>query len=348
MKNIVINRIIVMLVILMSITSCENNDDLIVANSDATTGAPVFSVNNLQLDNANEDEEVLTITFQEPDFGFNAGSISYQLLFDLEEGNFSSPEIVSVTNGFAITFTTAQLNQVLINLGAEPEEETEVFVKVETVLSNDTSWFSDVESIMVTPYMSALDLSSRWGLVGSATINGWDGPDMPFYQSTDSNEPAGTFVAYVDLIDGAIKIRADNDWTINYGDNEPDTTLESGGNDILVSAGTYKILFNENSLEYSIEPYSWGLVGDATVNGWDGPDMPLTYNPLFDNWTAEVTLQNGNLKIRFNNDWEINYGDTENDGILEPGTLNNNIPITAGNYTVTFNPTTLEYGLKQN
>ncbi|GAA0722079.1 hypothetical protein GCM10009430_24120 [Aquimarina litoralis] len=347
MKNIKF-IIIVVLIGSLGMISCENNDDLITVSPNASTGIATFSTSNITLDRANESTEVLTITFQEPEFGYNAGSIGYQLLFDLQDGDFSSPEISTVTNGFSKTFTTAELNQILINLGAVPEEVTDLFIVVETVLSTDTSWFSERNSLTVTPYLSALDLSSRWGLVGTATINGWDGPDMPFYQSTDENEPAGTFVTYVDLLDGAIKIRADNDWAVNYGDNESDNLLDFGGNDIVIAAGSYKILFNENSLVYSIEPYSWGLVGDATTNGWDGPDMPLTYDPLFDNWKAEVELLDGNLKFRFNNDWDINYGDAESDGILEPGTLNNNIPVTAGNYIITFNPITLEYTLKQN
>ena len=341
-------KIGISIITFISIISCENNDDLITISPTASTGIPVFSTNNITLDRNAENEEVLTITFSEPDFGYNAGSIGYQLLFDVVDGDFSSAQIRAVENTFSETLTTAELNQILINLGANPEETTALFVKIETVLSSDTSWFSEQSSLNVTPYLSALDLSSRWGLVGSATVNGWDGPDMPFYQSTDNSEPEGSFVAYVDLIDGAIKIRADNAWTTNYGDNEPNTTLESGGNDIMISAGAYKIVFNENSLNYSIESYSWGLVGDATINGWDGPDMPLTYDPLFDNWKAEVTLSDGNIKVRFNNEWEINYGDVDNDGVLEPGTLNNNIPVTAGNYLITFNPNTLEYSLKQN
>ncbi|WP_298539565.1 SusE domain-containing protein [uncultured Aquimarina sp.] len=346
--KIIYNRIVIILIASLFAISCEDNDDLITISSTASTGNAILSTNSIVLDRNNVDEEVLAITFQEPDFGYNSGSIGYQLLFDLVDGDFGSPQIKAVGNNFSTTFTTSELNQILINLGANPGTATELSVKIETVLSVDTSWFSEASNLTVTPYASALDLSSRWGLVGSATINGWDGPDMPFYQSTDENDPEDTFVAYVNLTDGAIKIRADNDWAINYGDNEPDTTLESGGNDIIITAGTYKIVFNENSLNYSVEPYSWGLVGTATINGLDGPDMPLMYDPLFDNWKAEVTLVDGSMKIRFNNLWDINYGDVDNDGVLELGTLSNNIPVDAGNYLITFNPKTLAYSLKQN
>ncbi|MBQ4819589.1 SusE domain-containing protein [Aquimarina sp. MMG016] len=347
MKNIY-NNIVIVLIASIFIVSCEDNDDLITLSPTASTGVANFSVNSIVLDRNNEDAEVLTITFQEPDLGYSAGSIGYQLLFDLADGDFSAPQIQAVTSGFSTTFTAAELNQILINLGANPGAAIELLVKIETVLSSDTSLFSEQSSLQVTPYASTLDLSSRWGLVGDATINGWDGPDMPFYQSTDGSLPAGTFVAYVTLTDGFIKVRADNDWTINYGDVDDDGVLEPGtlNNNIAISAGTYKILFNENSLSYSVAPYSWGLVGDATINGWDGPDMPLTYDPLFDNWQADVTLVQGNMKIRFNNDWAINYGDVDNDGVLEPGTLNNNIAVNPGTYIITFNPITLEYSIK--
>ena len=63
-----------------------------------------------------------------------------------------------------------------------------------------------------------------------------------------------------------------------------------------------------------MEPFSWGLVGDATSNGWDGPDFKLNYNSFGDDWRTVVTLNDGFVKFRFNNDWTLNYGDSGLDG----------------------------------
>ena len=56
--------------------------------------------------------------------------------------------------------------------------------------------------------------ASKWGLVGSATANGWDGPDMIMYESG-----ADQYGIYAQLVAGEIKFRFDNDWGVNLGDN---------------------------------------------------------------------------------------------------------------------------------
>ena len=340
--KIILKNLWILCLSLVLFTSCDDDSDLAQISSTASTGVANFSTTTLVLDKDNKEGDALTINFNEPELGVASGK-SYQILFDLVGGDFSGAEVKSVETGTSATFKTEEVNQILINLGAEPGVATEIIVKIETILSSDTSMFSEVSSINITPYAAELDLSSKWGLVGDATTNGWDGPDMPFYQTTDKSLDAGTFVAYVTLTDGEIKIRADNDWTVNYGG--ADGTLEAGGSNIVVTAGTYKIVFNENDLTYTIEQYSWGVVGDATVNGWDGPDMPFSYDPLFDNWVANVTLLDGEIKIRQNNDWTVNYGDAELDGILDTES-DNNIAVSAGDYSITFNPTTLEYSIK--
>ena len=76
-----------------------------------------------------------------------------------------------------------------------------------------------------------------------------------------------------------------------------------------VSAGTYKIEVNFSSMTYTMEAYSWGLVGSATPNQWNGPDLMLRYNSYQDDWRTVVTLGEGEVKFRFNNDWGLNYGD---------------------------------------
>ena len=78
-----------------------------------------------------------------------------------------------------------------------------------------------------------------WGLVGSATKNGWDGPDDKF--SIDFSKEGVWVLNNVTLKDGEIKFRANDDWGLNYGDDGADGTLESGGANIAVTAGTYDI-----------------------------------------------------------------------------------------------------------
>ena len=97
--------------------------------------------------------------------------------------------------------------------------------------------------------------------------------------------------------------------------------------------------FNLNTLEYSLEAMDvWGLVGSATANGWDGPDQKFVPDFGINEgyyYIHGAVLLDGEVKVRQNDAWGVNYGDTGNDGSLE---LNgDNIPVTAGTYNITVN-----------
>ena len=75
-------------------------------------------------------------------------------------------------------------------------------------------------------------------MVGSG-FNDW-GNAGDDYSLTEVNP--GIWVAdNVELIDGEIKFRVNEAWDINYGDTGADETLDAGGDNIAVTAGTYLI-----------------------------------------------------------------------------------------------------------
>jgi hypothetical protein len=87
---------------------------------------------------------------------------------------------------------------------------------------------------------------------------------------------------------------------------------------------------------------SIGIIGDSTPGGWDS-DTDLTQdatNPFL--WTGTFTLTDGEAKFRQDNDWGTNWGATAFPS--GSGTQDGpNIPITAGEYDVTFNSCTGAY-----
>lgn len=332
------NKYIFLLCGLVLFSACDDKEYTYL-NSDANTTLSL-SASSLVLTEDQAADQVLTASWTEPDFGFDAAP-SYKLMLDVAGNNFSNPQAFSIGSNYQKAFTGQELNGKLLSLGLLPDEQATVEFRVETTLSTYEKTYSDAVTLTATPYSSVLDLSTTWGVVGSATPNGWDGPDLPFYQTAS----AGVYVAYVTLVDGEIKFRENNDWTNNYGDDGADGTLEAGAANIVVTAGTYKITFNTNDLTYTIESYSWGIVGSATPNAWDGPDLMFEYDPSSDQWRALVTLADGEIKFRQNNDWGINYGDDGADGTLE---LNGaNIAVSSGNYLVTFNTNDLTYTIEE-
>ncbi|MFB9055528.1 SusE domain-containing protein [Mariniflexile ostreae] len=338
MKNMV-SKVLSIMLVTLALYSCTTDDTDTVLNDTASTEL-TLSETDIVLLKENEGATALTLTWTAPDYGYNAIP-KYHVYVDVAGNNFQNAVKREAGNVLEYSVSTEGLNTILQTLEIDPNTETVLDVKVEGVIGTSViATISNIIGITVTGYASILDLTTAWGLAGSATVNGWDGPDMPFYKTNEAN----IFDAYVILIDGELKIRENNSWDLNYGDTGADGTLEEGGDNITVTAGTYKVTFNAGTLTYKIEPFTWGLIGDATPNGWDGPDTPLTYDPTSDQWRAVVALTAGEMKFRKNNDWSFNYGDTGNDGALDDG--GDNIPVAPGKYLVTLNLNELTYTLE--
>ena len=335
----ILYKFIFLLALPFFLGACADDENYVILDSNASVTSSA-SVTDVALLKDNLGQTALTITWSEPDFGANTQKPSYQILIDKSTGDFSTVSATTTTKELQKAFEVEELNKILVGMELVPDVAATIQFKIIATIGQKNI-ISNIITVDVTPYADKLDLSSAWGLVGDATPNGWDGPDVPFYKTSTPNE----FVAYTTLVNGAIKVRKDNDWAVNYGDATLDGVLDTDNdNNIAITAGTYKVTFNAVTLAYSIETFSWGLVGSATPNGWDGPDLNLDYDSNTDTWKAIVTLVDGDLKVRQSNKWDINYGDATLDGVLD-GENDNNIAVTAGNYLISVDFKTLEYTL---
>lgn len=351
MKN--FNKIFLLGLALVLAWGCKKVEDIVVLSPNAKLVATVSASNIVLLkDNANLD--AITVSWTTPDFGFQAAP-SYSVLVDKKGGDFSKAAIVSVGSELKKVFKVAELNGILIGMGIVPGAAGDLDIKVQSLVGSSTILSSTINALKVTSYSEKLDLTSPWGVVGDATANGWNGPDMPMYRS----DVANTLVAYVTLNDGQIKFRRYNDWGVNLGSSgsvEPDPaaagTLALNGKNLGVKKGMYKITVDTTGLKYKVEAFSWGVVGDATTNGWNGPDMPLMYDATVDLWRGVLTLNDGQIKFRQNNDWAVNYGSTgsvEPDPIVASGGLSaggKNFGVKKGTYLVTLDLKKLKYTFK--
>ncbi|MAT55495.1 MAG: hypothetical protein CMN32_13545 [Saprospirales bacterium] len=92
---------------------------------------------------------------------------------------------------------------------------------------------------------------TQWGLIGSATANGWDSDQNMTYDPAE-----GAWVITTSLVAGEVKFRANDDWALNYGDSGADAILERDGDNIAIpSDGTYtiKLYLDKPDYTYSIE-----------------------------------------------------------------------------------------------
>lgn len=334
-----LNILLVLIVAVLGFNSCEKDELVFTAQEPSGT----FSFTNTFLD-----QYILT-TATSSNIGerFTWNSVSFDtptaVSYDLEgsiSSDFSTISLTKSTSGNDIAVTIGNLLAMAAEAGLDNDPNTEnpdtgmVYFRLRAYAGNNAiETISTVQSLtLVLPEIvnpgNGFSIST-WGVVGSGYNNWGAFADAPFYTTSTS----GVLAVYVTLVTGEIKFRENNDWTVNLGDNGADGTLEQDGSNIAVTAGTYKITFNTNDNIYSIEPYSWGVVGSG-YNDWGsgGPDAKFYYDYTTDTFKVGVRLVNGEIKFRFNNDWGLNYGDDGADGTLEQDGAN--IPVTAGHYVI--------------
>ena len=132
---------------------------------------------------------------------------------------------------------------------------------------------------------------SDWGLVGSATSNGWDGPDMEMYETGEN-----LYELYASLTANELKFRFNEDWGVNYGDNDTDNSLESGGANIPVSVeGVYHVILNLDTNTYSLTLMPTTIIQHADLRGMfytDGQNLEIEEIPSFNDGYAVTKFKN--------------------------------------------------------
>ncbi|MBU2927772.1 SusE domain-containing protein [Winogradskyella psychrotolerans] len=341
MKN-KIKTLAIFFTLLLSFSSCETDDDL------TFVAAPQgdFEFNNTFLSDYVLPAESTTnsnigaiFSFNEADFDVQT-NVSYELQSSIL-GDFTDATMVSAlsnaNNQIEVSIGTLKTlaeeygivapNSGVLNFRVraypgDTSSTTEMFTSVQqlnvTLLEETTGGGSDIEP-------------ATWGVVGSG-YNDWGsaGSDGQFYTTTE----ADVYVAYVTLIDGEIKFRENNDWASDLGDNDADGTVEAGGANITVTAGTYKITLNTAAATYTMEEFSWGVVGDA-YNDWGAtPDAKFYYDYTTDMFKVDVKLLDGEMKFRLNNAWDTSFP-------------NDNITVAAGHYSISINLTDNTYTMEE-
>lgn len=123
----------------------------------------------------------------------------------------------------------------------------------------------------------------------------------------------------------------------NYGDGGGGTLDDDpGAANMSSTQGYYLLRANANDLTYTALATEWGIIGDATPNGWTD-ETALTYDPTLQKWIGAYALTAGEVKFRSNHSWDApnpNYGSDDGDGTLDEGGAN--IAVSeAGEYAVT-------------
>lgn len=120
----------------------------------------------------------------------------------------------------------------------------------------------------------------------------------------------------------------------DYGDGGEEGVLAVGGGNLKAEeTGYYRLIvdLSGSPLTYTAEKTEWGLIGDATLGGWD-TSTPMEYDPETELWTVTTTLEAKSFKFRANDGWDINVGGNLNN-LVNDG---DNITVAeAGTYLIT-------------
>jgi hypothetical protein len=312
---------------LVWLVGCEKDEEKATMNANARVESNI-SASTLVLDKTQSNTTALTVSWETKDLGVQLAPV-----YTVEFENIATGKIKPLSaERSPFTLTVKELNEYLVGLGLKTGVATDVRVLVRAALSDQRSLVA-TKTLKVTPYFDEIK-ASEWGVVGSATPNGWNGPDIKMWNSTDGN-----LVAYATLSAGEIKFRKNNDWGVNLGGSNG--TLSSGGSNIAVTAGTYKITINVSKNTYSIETYSWGIIGSG-ARGWgDNDDVAMTYEGSTNSWVVKNIALDGEIKFRLNHSWDTNFGadSTDNPAAALEGDIKsggNNIKVPAGTYNVSF------------
>ncbi len=335
---------------LLVFTACE---DPVGPTVQTDGNAPVLTSHSggesYELNEDQADEELFTLSWEAPDFGFPA-AITYYIEMDVDESDFEEPVTLAETNQNSVSLTVSQVNSRLISAGVPAGIESEIPMRIRAHINDSVAdRISETFVFGLTPYELTIEFDEIYVpgsyQAASGYTNDWSPADAPPLTSEGNDQYEG-YVYFAD--DGfQFKFTDERTWDLNWGDDDADGTLQQDGANIdMENAGYYKINVDLDNLTYEYLRTEWGLIGDATADGWDA-DQDMEYDPEDKVWRITTDLTAGEIKFRANDDWDLDYGDDNGDGTLQQGGANIAVE-EAGNYTVELNLSEYPYSYTLN
>jgi hypothetical protein len=315
------NSIIYLTVIgLIGLFSGCKKDMTNVVISPSVVAPTIVTMPNLTLTRANG-ASTLTFVGTPVDPGFQA-SATY-ILEACAHGNAfaDATTILSQVQDTSMKITVSDLNGILLKkFPADQVSSLDFRIRSVLVLDAGTGYTPMVYPSAIKTADVTLYGLPRLDLIGSGVT-----------QKIESALGDGKYASYVKLDVSKAFTLKDPDANIIYGG--AGGVLSVNGPAITPAGdGYYEFKADTKALTFSMSQYRIGLVGSATANGWNTPDTPMDYDPATGTWYITTDLIDGEFKFRFNDGWAWNLG--YNPGKTALVHNGDNIPITAGNYTL--------------
>jgi hypothetical protein len=280
----------------------------------------------MSLENASQ--PAVAFNWTPADYGYQA-AISYALELGVKGDNFVNSKEVALPNGAtSINYTQQEFNVLVLGLEIPTGESSALEARIKSSISTAIApVYSNVIDLAVTPYASISYLYVP------GAYQGWDPATAELLTSPNSN---GVYEGVILFTEGNLefKLTLGRSWENAYGSEQEGTiSLNKGENIKAPAAGSYLVTVNTNTNTIIFKPFVWGIIGDATVGGWD-TDTDMVFNNAEQIWTITTTLKAGTFKFRKDHDWGTNLGGSN--GTLTLGGDNITVDI-GGTYTITLN-----------
>lgn len=356
-----INKIYLLFLFSFALIACEKEEDRVILQSGTPPELSV-SASSLQLTEEQADDEAVTFSWTPADYGFPA-AVNYTLQLAEAGTNFAEPRNVELESARQRTYTVAELNSRVMQLGLEPGTEGQIEARVRATLAESVEpVFSNTVTVDVTPYALAEDDGPEFNtiyMVGPATENDWNaGNATPMFISA-TEENTFTYTGFLEA--GELKFLAElGQWAPMWGsdgsgnlqprptEDDPDPASFQ-----VPADGYYTVTIDTLELTYSLEEYdesgattynSIGIIG--AFNDWSDiePMEASGFNPHI--WSIQYTFEEETeMKFRIAEDWSVNWGPADNaDRLYGVGVQDGaNIVVPAGTYRILFNDITGHY-----
>lgn len=178
-------------------------------------------------------------------------AVTYSLQLDRQGNNFAAPVLLDAGAGPNTTVTYGQLNAALISLGVTPGVATPVEVRLRTTYAANSPLYTPAVALTATAFECKAPTTDTWSIIGPAGVD-WDTDVQLTY---DCDLQAYTLTRALKA--GEFKFRKNKDWGVNYGGGTRNANgigplLLGGANITVPAAGTYTLIFNLNTMTYTL------------------------------------------------------------------------------------------------
>lgn len=381
---------IVYAIVLIGVTASSCSDDTLMSVAEPPADGKFLltnSISDIVLAPKDADKNIaVTLNWDNKSWYGIDTPLTYTLQMDTNDGEFVSPQEVSILSGNNISLSHADLNAKAFALKLAPEVASKIKVRLKANLRyGAVPIYSNVSTLTVTPFSTLIlkyPMPAELYLQGDAVPSNWGTPVTDIQKMAQIDDHRfGLIVALTGGKSFAV-ISAASTWsdpayvtldanTIpqSTGNFEPRGSATNWGGAPIKSpavSGVYQVILDFTTGTYSItpavlmpSPAELYIIGDATNNGWNAPGNAQKFTKVDNNtFTLTTALKSGKYAfLNANATWSTPayLGKTDSEPLLGGNLTPNQAPnwagssITApnpGNYTITVNFKSGTYVLK--